>query len=36
MKEGIFIGAHIRSVLHDDGFEPYFSADELAVWKAFK
>ena len=36
MKEGIFIGPQIRSVLQDDGFEHYLSADELAAWKAFK
>lgn len=36
MKEGIFIGPQIRSVLQDEGFKQSLSGAELEAWEAFK
>lgn len=35
LKEGIFIGPQIKSVLHDEEFKHFLSAEELEAWNAF-
>lgn len=36
MKEGIFIGPQIKSVLQDEGFKQTLSKAELTAWEAFQ
>ena len=36
LKEGIFVGRHIREVLKDTDFEELLNLKELRTWEAFK
>ena len=36
IKEGIFVGPHIREVLKDTDFEELLNLKELRAWEAFK
>ena len=36
LKEGIFVGPHIREVLKDTDFEELLNLKELRAWEAFK
>ena len=36
LKEGIFVGPHIREVLKDTDFEELLNLKELRAWEEFK